>query len=428
MGDFLVGRPKRAGHSAETFMSSLISMERSSVGTDGRYMPGGTLMQNAERDVIALTCRDVSKQFPIQESANVWRAMFGLAVRGQTFTALQDISLVVPKGKIVGILGHNGAGKSTLLRVLGSVYQPTTGKIFVDGSVCGLFEMGGTGHPHLTGREYARRYFELMGVPRAQRESLLDDVQDFSELEDNFDRPILTYSSGMAARLYFATATARAYDVFLIDELLSVGDEHFQAKCWTRMRKLLLNGASGVLVTHDWGAILRLCEHSHVLERGRIVNSGPSDQMVVKYLGLEMPAGTVARFADTNAENYVASSGCDAAFRFEVELCEAVELAFTYSIEVMRIGTGWEVLMLGTNTFVSASPGRHEIVLEIERLPLVQGEYKLNVALVRYQPHATQAAEIFDARGWTTGNGWKLEVDGESSRTAVALPVNVSAW
>lgn len=385
------------------------------------------MLEPQERSV-ALTCRNVGKTFPLQREGNVWRLMVGLPTVGKSFTALTDVSLSVPKGRIVGILGHNGAGKSTLLRVLGGVYQPTIGTISVEGSVCGLFEMGGTGNPHLTGREYAHRYFMLMGVPRDRHAALLEDIEAFSELGADFDRRVLTYSAGMAARLYFATATAIEYDVFLIDELLSVGDEHFQAKCWSRMRKLLLNGASGILVTHDWVAILRLCEDSHILRRGRIVDSGASDAVVVKYLGLPVPSARVARFAETNGMEFRATSGCDATLRFEIEVDEPARVAFVYSIEMMRIGTGWEVLMLESNVLVAETVGRHEVMLEIDSLPLVAGEYSLNVALNRYQEGPVGAAESFDARGWTTGNGWKLEVDGTPSATAVNVAVDATIW
>ncbi|MBV8271291.1 MAG: ATP-binding cassette domain-containing protein [Cupriavidus sp.] len=385
-------------------------------------------MRELQEQLAALTCRNVGKTFPLQREGNVWRLMVGLPTVGKSFTALTDVSLSVPKGKIVGILGHNGAGKSTLLRVLGGVYQPTVGTISVEGSVCGLFEMGGTGNPHLTGREYAHRYFMLMGVPRDRHAALLEDIQEFSELGADFDRRVLTYSAGMAARLYFATATAIEYDVFLIDELLSVGDEHFQAKCWSRMRKLLLNGASGILVTHDWVATLRLCEYSHILKRGRIVDSGASDAVVVNYLGLPLPHGQTARFAEGTATEFRAISGHDATFRFEIEVDEPARVAFAYSIEMMRIGTGWEVLMIESNILVAEAAGRHEITLAIDKLPLVPGEYSINVALNRYQEGAVSTAESFDARGWTTGNGWKLEVGGAVASTAVNVAIDAAAW
>lgn len=387
----------------------------------------GMEMAKIESGGIALRCQNVSKTFSIDRDNSFVRLLFGLGKKGRQFEALSDVSLEVPTGKIVGILGRNGAGKSTLLRILGGVYQTTTGQIAVVGSVCGLFEMGGMGNRHLTGREYARRYFAIMGMPRAQQAALLDDIQDFSELGENFDRRILSYSSGMAARLYFATATALQHDVYLIDELLSVGDEHFQAKCWLRMRKLLLNGASGILVTHDWVSTLRLCEQSHILKNGRLVQSGPSDQSVVKYLDLPIPDGGVARFSSANPAVQTARSGADTVLRLEVELDEDVPLAFSYSVEMMRIGVGWEILLLGDRTLVASTRGKYVVELAIDALPLPPGDYSLNVGLLKVNKSLDDVT-VLDARGWTTGNGYRLHVEGADTEAAALLPVTFEEW
>ncbi len=210
-------------------------------------------------NAVALRCTNVEKTFAVQREQRVWRILFGSQrdAKGPVIHALRDISMEVPRGKIVGILGRNGAGKSTLLRLLGQVYSPTSGHIEIFGQVAGLFELGGMGNPNLTGREYAVRYLQFMGAAKRDLDGILDDIADFSELGEAFDQRIRTYSSGMGARLYFAVATVHQHEIYLIDELLSVGDEHFQAKCWQRMRLRLLNGASGVLVTHDWTAIIK---------------------------------------------------------------------------------------------------------------------------------------------------------------------------
>lgn len=385
-------------------------------------------MAKIDNGAIALRCRNVSKKFAIDKETSFFRLLVGAASNGRDFTALSDISLDVPTGRIVGILGRNGAGKSTLLRILGGVYQPTTGHISVDGSVCGLFEMGGMGNRQLTGREYARRYFGIMGVPRSKLAALLDDIQDFSELGDNFDRRILSYSTGMAARLYFATATALQHDVYLIDELLSVGDEHFQAKCWLRMRNLLLNGASGILVTHDWVSTLRLCEQSHILKNGRMMMYGPSDQAVVKYLDLPVPEADVARFVETAPVVHHAVAGEDTVLSFEIELHRDVPVSFAYSVEMMRIGVGWEVLLLGDRVHIASVKGKYMVDLTIDALPLPAGEYSLNVTLLQADDGGTGSTDILDTRGWTNGNGFKLKVDGARSDSAVVLPLNVDGW
>ncbi|QII83329.1 ATP-binding cassette domain-containing protein [Bordetella hinzii] len=373
----------------------------------------------------ALVCEGVEKVFPIDGQGNVWRMLLGLPPKGKTFHALKGVSLSVPRGKIVGILGHNGAGKSTLLRILGGVYNATRGTLHVDGLACGLFELGGMGNRHLTGREYARRYLSIMGVPRKRQPPYLDDILDFSELEGSFDQRILTYSAGMAARLYFATATALQHEIYLIDELLSVGDEHFQAKCWGRMRKLLLNGASGILVTHDWVSVLRLCEQSHILKRGQLVASGPSDKVVVQYLDIDVPQAGQARFVEGHPTHYQAASGEDAEFVFEIESSVDEPVAFSFSVETLRVGTGWEILLIESNMLVATRAGRHQVRVKIAGLPLVAGQYSLNVALSRHRASLDEPAQVHDSRSWTTGNGWDLTVSGPAADAAVFLPVEI---
>ena len=348
--------------------------------------------------------------------------LFGGGAQGQMIHALRDITMTVPRGKIVGILGKNGAGKSTLLRVLGGVYPPTQGHVEVDGQVAGLFELGGMGNPNLTGRQYATRYLSVMGVAPDCLPDLLDDIREFSELDDAFDHRVRTYSSGMGARLYFATATALQNEIYLIDELLSVGDEHFQAKCWQRMRQRLLNGASGVLVTHDWTAVLKLCEYAHVIERGSFTFSGASDQAVVSYLNIPKPEASIARFSSCNQQNHVGQSGQDVSLRFWVDIDRPVPVDFAVSIEMLRIGIGWEIVLLADGIPVAEQPGRYEVSVSVPSCPLVPGSYSLNVFLSQRKQTPQEASVGLDCRTWTLGNGFTLLVEGAAMRAAAKLP------
>ncbi|HET6893297.1 MAG TPA: ABC transporter ATP-binding protein, partial [Pyrinomonadaceae bacterium] len=275
------------------------------------------------KSACAISCMGVSKYFAIQDEGNSWRLLLGGHGNRPMFKALDDISLRVPKGRFFGVLGRNGAGKSTLLRTLGGVYSPSAGKISIDGTVSGLFELGGFGNQYLTGREYARRFLSIFGAKRHQMADLLSEVRDFSELGEYFDKRVHTYSAGMAGRLYFATAMALQCDVYLIDEILSVGDEHFQAKCWQRLRDRFTNGASGVLVTHDWSAIMKVCEEACIIEHGHVIESGRTDKVVQSYLNLPFPAADVARFCKSNPTTYKAISGKDAELSFHIEIAQA---------------------------------------------------------------------------------------------------------
>ncbi len=325
--------------------------------------------------------------------------------------ALSDVSLEVATGEIVGVLGRNGAGKSTLLRVLGGVLEPTRGSVARLGTVAGVFELGGFGNPPLTGRDYASRYLRLVGTASEDVPAMLDDIERFAELGAAFERPVRTYSSGMTARLYFATATATRQDIYLIDELLAVGDEHFQAKCHARFRALLSEGASGVLVTHDWSAVVRLCRLAHVMERGRLAFSGPADQAIVRYLDIQRPARTLARFVDVDCA-YGAATGRDALLAFTIELDEAEPIEMSLSIELLRIGIGWEIVLLSDWVPVAEQPGRYQAQVRIPAMPLPAGSYSLNTYLRRRSDGAT-APEPRDVRSWTVGNGLTMTVTGD---------------
>lgn len=377
-------------------------------------------MLGQPRNEIALRCTNVGKIYDIDRTKGVLRLLFGLKANSNSLIyALRDISLAVPRGKIVGILGRNGAGKSTLLRLLGQVYTPTQGHIEVFGQIAGLFELGGMGNPNLTGREYAVRYLQFMGVSGKDINNILDDIADFSELGEAFDQKIRTYSSGMGARLYFAVATAYQYEIYLIDELLSVGDEHFQAKCWQRLRERLLNGASGVLVTHDWTAIIKLCEQACVIEDGRFSFSGSSDQAVVSYLKLPIPSALMARFADSMPNEFVVRSTKDLQIRIPVEILNDIEVELSISIEMLRIGIGWEIIILSEHLMVGDTMGNYEVDLQIPALPLKPGRYSLNLFLSQ---RATRSS--LDCRSWTYGNGLSLIVAGDDSVFSAELALS----
>ena len=381
---------------------------------DGRKVD---LMSSAFVDGIVLRCFQVYKTFAVKRELRVWRVLLGMDHgEGPVVEALREISLQVPRGKIVGILGRNGAGKSTLLRLLGHVYSPTRGRIESFGHIAGLFELGGMGNPNLTGREYAVRYLQFMGVAKRDLDGVLVEIADFSELGQAFDQRIRTYSSGMAARLFFSVATAYQHEIYLIDELLSVGDEHFQAKCWNRMRQRLLNGASGVLVTHDWTAIAKLCETTCVIEEGTFSFVGPSDGAVVKYLNLPIPMATGARFGAVMPNDFFAQSGELTRIELPVDILEPGVVSCAISIEMLRIGIGWEIVILSDYLIVGNDPGSYRVAFHIEALPLMPGSYSLNVFL----NHAIQ--NTGDCRSWTFGNGLRLLVEGEKGECAVRLP------
>ncbi len=373
------------------------------------------------KQLITVTSANVSKSYQIYDEAVSWKVIFKKK-KSKTYQALKDITFTVPKGKFLGVLGRNGAGKSTLLRTLGGIYQPDSGLIKISGNLSGLFELGGVSNPYLTGRQYSYRILMVLGAKKQYIDDLVNDVDEFSELGEFFDKAVHTYSSGMAARLYFSTATAMQHDVYLIDEVLSVGDAYFQAKCWRRLRDRFSQGASGILVTHDWSAVIKICELACILENGKISHYGPADKIVTEYLGIKRPERKIAWFADDNPDNYSCHELEDTTLEFDIELTKPVATAFGYSIEYLQLGIGWEIVLLETDLFVADKPGRYRCKLAIPKLPLGPGKYYLNLFLSGTKD-SEYAAQSFDCKSWTLGNPHDLFIKGNSLEYQIHQPL-----
>lgn len=373
-----------------------------------------------------LVCDDVSVRFPLVSPANRWQLLLGKQIDAW-HEALDGVTLRVPQGKIIGVIGRNGAGKSTLLRTLAGVYPLARGRVVRIGPVSALFELGGTGGFLITGHQYVLRWLRLNGVPRQKWPALIDEVREFSELGDRLDDRIYTYSAGMAARLYFSTATSVGHEIYLIDEVLSVGDEHFQAKCWKRIRERLTHGVSGVLVTHDWAAILRLCEHTCELSNGQIVASGNSEKVICDYLKLadQLAPDRQARFSEHCPTSLQATSGLAWVCDVPVEVWGRDPVLFNYSVERLILGQDWQILFMGTETLVASAPGDYIARINVPALPLSGGEYRLNLFLAGAKPADGGSKPGYDIRSWTTGNSLRLTVNGPQSLGLVTMPLNV---
>lgn len=190
------------------------------------------------------------------------------------FWAMRNMSLTIQPGERVGLVGRNGAGKSTLLKLIAGLLQPTSGRLIVHGQVQALMELGTGFHPEFTGRENVLSSFAYQGVTGKKALALLEDVLDFSELEDFIDKPVKTYSAGMYSRLAFAAATAIRPEILIIDEILGAGDAYFAGKSAKRMRSLTAEGSTVLFVSHDMSAVQMICDRAVWIERGRIVEDG----------------------------------------------------------------------------------------------------------------------------------------------------------
>jgi ABC-type polysaccharide/polyol phosphate transport system ATPase subunit len=204
-------------------------------------------------------------------------------VRYHSFMALNRVNLVVKKGEIFGVLGRNGAGKSTLLKVISRVLIPTQGRVWINGMVSPLLELGAGFHPELTGMENIHLNATLLGHSRKEIKQKIPEILDFAEIGEFIEAPLRTYSSGMVGRLGFSVATAWTPDILILDEVLSVGDAAFAQKCTKRMRSFRESGATVLLVSHSIDTVRSLCQRAVLLEHGNVLQIGSAIEVCEKY-------------------------------------------------------------------------------------------------------------------------------------------------
>jgi ABC-type polysaccharide/polyol phosphate transport system ATPase subunit len=209
-----------------------------------------------------------------------WRGMW----RGrEVFRALRDVSFEVARGEALGIIGHNGAGKSTILKLLAGITTPTAGEITINGRLSALIEVGSGFHPELTGRENIYLNGSILGMSRGEIGRKLDSIVDFAGVSQFLDTPVKRFSSGMYVRLGFSIAAHLEPDILLLDEVLAVGDATFQAKCIERIQELERVGTTIVFISHDLGAVERICDRVALMRQGEIVAVGPPKDVIAEY-------------------------------------------------------------------------------------------------------------------------------------------------
>jgi lipopolysaccharide transport system ATP-binding protein len=237
---------------------------------------------------------DVGKRYLLGQQAASYQMLsdrlrgFGRRAGGrgrrEEFWALRDISFDLEEGGTLGVIGHNGAGKSSLLKILSRVTTPTTGGIDLNGRVGALLEVGTGFHPELTGAENVYLNGALLGMRRAEIDRHFDEIVEFAGIEQFIHTPVKRYSSGMYMRLAFAVAAHLEPEILIVDEVLSVGDLAFQEKCINRMQKVARDGRTVLFVSHNVAAVASLCERSILLDQGRLVGDGPTNDIIELYV------------------------------------------------------------------------------------------------------------------------------------------------
>lgn len=200
--------------------------------------------------------------------------------------ALRDIAFSLRGGEALALIGPNGAGKSTLLKLITGTVRPTTGTVAVAGRVSAILELGLGFNPEFTGRQNVRQAGGLMGLSSGEIDRLMPEIEGFAEIDEFFDQPFRTFSSGMGARLMFALATAVRPEILIVDEVLSVGDAYFQHKIFSRIREFRNAGTSILLVTHSMADVRELCDRVLLLDKGKIAKEGPPDEVIDYYNAL----------------------------------------------------------------------------------------------------------------------------------------------
>ncbi len=327
--------------------------------------------------------------------------------RYEEFWSLRDVSVEVEAGTVYGLIGHNGCGKSTLLRMMAGIYKPTEGTVRTEGRISALLELGAGFHPELTGRENVYLNASILGLTRKETDLLFDDIVAFSGLEQFIDSPVKHYSSGMFVRLGFSVSVHVDPQILLIDEVIAVGDEEFQRRCFEHLASLRNRGVTIVLVTHSMPLVQTMCDQATWMDHGVVQASGPSLDVVGEYLAqVNRQEGEASEAAAAAAaEARVEKTGAPLTVE-GVEFIDAegrlTQFGLTGEPLTVRIhwranvDVEWPILSFavdsesGQHLSTAGMQGRVEglgpfrgagtVDYRIDRLPLAPGSYLLNVA------------------------------------------------
>ena len=234
-----------------------------------------------------ITFKSVTKKFSLQ-THKTFKEFLPALFRGQqtknNFTALSNISFTINRGETVGIIGPNGSGKSTILKLIAGVMSPTSGSITVNGKVSPLIELGAGFHPELTGRENIRLNAAILGLGQKAIDQKMQQIIDFSGLSKFIDQPIKHYSSGMYARLGFSIAINVDPEILLVDEILAVGDQDFQQKCFTKMEEFKKQGITIIFVSHAMSSIQSFCQKAIYINNSKLIHQGNAKDTINCYI------------------------------------------------------------------------------------------------------------------------------------------------
>jgi ABC-type polysaccharide/polyol phosphate transport system ATPase subunit len=361
----------------------------------------------------AITVQNVSKHFRIPHEKktrlfeHIVSAIKGTSSTYEEFWALKDASFTVKKGETLGMIGENGSGKSTLLKIIAGVFTPDSGSVKVNGKIAPFLELGVGFNPELTAEDNVRLYGAIMGMSKKEMEYKFEEIFEFAELERFRNMKLKNFSSGMYARLAFATATATDPEVLLIDEVLSVGDEAFQKKCMEKFNEFKKEDKTILLVSHSLDLITKICKESVLLINGKLISKGATEKVIDDYRRIvqekkerellgdrekvesvnnkicEMEIKEVKLFDNNGKETYSFNCGDELVIRVKYELHKKV-IDPLFQIQIFRDDG---IMVHGMNT------GREDIKsgeidkdgefeYAIKNLPLLEGTYFANIGIL----------------------------------------------
>lgn len=331
-------------------------------------------------DVIRI--QNLYKRFVLRHTRSMKEAFIWL-IKGrkgdlsEKFNALNDVSLNIREGERVALLGYNGSGKSTLLKLISGVMQPDDGSVLSRGRMAGLIEVGAGFHPDLTGRDNVYLNAAILGMSKSEIDEKFDEIVEFSEIGNFIDTEVKFYSSGMYLRLAFSVAIHTDPEIFLVDEILAVGDEPFQRKCLNKIKELCATGKTLVVVSHDLDLMAQICDRGIVLEKGTVRFDG--EAMDAVDVMREQPLGTTKRHR-LESDLLAARQKLDSLAVHQRELEEALSTGSGQKVHVSLLGIAEETQ---AELDQLSNQEKYELVLsEVDRLQKKQERLRAQAKLI----------------------------------------------
>ena len=355
----------------------------------------------------------------------------------QTIWALKGVTFDIKPGEVVGIIGRNGAGKSTLLKILARITEPTEGEIRLRGRIGSLLEVGTGFHPELTGRENIFLNGAILGMTRKEIMRKFDEIVDFAEIEKFIDTPAKHYSSGMFMRLAFAVAAHLEPEILLVDEVLAVGDAAFQKKCLGKMGEVAKDGRTVLFVSHNMAAIRQLCQRTVLLDKGCVLDDGPSQKVTQQYLKQSSET-------DNSIDSIIKQFPPDPAFRMEaIRMKQSGELINSTVLngEDLELEIQYQVLQRTTGLRIFFDLyDREEILLfrsfhdeQADGIPIMEKGYYISKAVIPADLLAPTSYEIriyatvYNVRYCTPSTGLIIPIEvirtGKANKGYLAEPI-----